>query len=206
MQVVHDEQIQQSVVVDVHPRAADGPQRPEFRICLRGEAGFLGDIGERAVPVVVIERVVINAADEDIFVAVVVVVANGDAGIVTSSREARLRRDVSEVAGAVVLEQAVRVFRRVLHQRVDVGAVGEIQIELAVVVVIEDGDATLHGFGRMTVWRLAAIEAKIDGTVREANWAWNRGTVTAFPTTMQLTQVDDPDPKALSQRIKTASR
>ena len=41
--------------------------------------GLGRDIGERAVAVVVVKRVAMHAGDKDVFVAVVVVIANGDA-------------------------------------------------------------------------------------------------------------------------------
>ena len=56
-----------------------------------------------------IERVAIDACYEDVFISVVVVVGDGDAGVIACPFEARLFRDVGEVSFAVVFEKAVVV-------------------------------------------------------------------------------------------------
>ena len=81
LQVVDDYKIEQSVIVYIDPGGGDRPQRSILRIGLV-QARFGCNIAERSVPVVVIERVAINARDKDIFVAVVIVVPNSDAGVV----------------------------------------------------------------------------------------------------------------------------
>src|SRR5690348_14251845 len=58
--VIDDEQIEQSIVVDVDPCASDCPKRPVLLIRL-GHAGFFRQVGERAVSIVVVESVAINA-------------------------------------------------------------------------------------------------------------------------------------------------
>ena len=57
----------------------------------------------------------------------------------------------------------------------DVGAVGEKDVELAVVVVIEHGHASGHGFGRMAFGRLIGLELEIDWLVRESDGGIGRG-------------------------------
>ena len=51
----------------------------------------------------------------------------------------------------------------------NVGAVGEENIQLAVVVVIEHGHASGHGFGGMAFGRLVGLELEIDWLVRESD-------------------------------------
>ena len=140
---------------------------PYFGSSSLSEPGFRGHVGEGAVAVVVVERVAMNAADEDVLVAVVVVVANGHAGIVAGAREARFLGDVLEGAVAVVVKQAVGVFRRSLLKGLDIGAVGEEDIQLAVVVVVEDGDAAGHRLGRVALRGFAAIQREGNGTERK---------------------------------------
>src|SRR5271163_3082669 len=101
--VVHDEKIQEAVVVDVDPSRADGPQRPVLLIRLR-ESSFLGDVREGAVAIVVVERVAMDAAVKDIFVAVVIVIADGDADVVARSSKPGLFGYVGERAVSVVSE------------------------------------------------------------------------------------------------------
>ena len=64
------EEIQPAVVVVVEPHGARGPSR-------RGDAGSVGDVGERAVAVVVIQRASPVRCHENIGIAVVVVVGDG---------------------------------------------------------------------------------------------------------------------------------
>ena len=169
-QIVHNDQVQQSVVVDIHPCPADGPERTVFGIGLV-EPSLLGHVGERSVAVVVVERVVVDATHEDVLVSVVVVVANGDARVETGTCQAGLRGHIRKVALPVVLEEAVVVLRRGLLEAADVGPVGEEDVQGTVVVVVENRDAAGHGFRSVPLGRLAAIEHKPDRHVREADGA-----------------------------------
>src|SRR5438067_1231012 len=81
LQVVDDYKIEQSVIVYIDPGGGDRPHRSILRIGLV-QARFGYSISERSIPVVVIERVVMNARDKDVFVAVVIVVPNSDASVV----------------------------------------------------------------------------------------------------------------------------
>ncbi len=91
LQIVDDDEVEQAVVVDVDPGGGDGPERAVLGVGLV-EAGFGGDVGESSVAVVVIERVAVDAGDEDVFVAVVVVVADGDADVDSQCLLGRLFR------------------------------------------------------------------------------------------------------------------
>ena len=66
------------------------------------------DIAERAVAVVAIEHLMAVVGDEQIDVAVVVVVAGADALSPAAAADARLRGDVGEGAVAVVAIQMAR--------------------------------------------------------------------------------------------------
>ena len=116
-----------------------------------------------------IKRVAIYAAHEDVLVAVIVVIADRHAGIVSGSGQARLRGDVLEMTCAVILEQAVRVFRRALFERRDIGSVREEDIQLAVIVVIEDGDTAGHCFRRVALGRFTILQREIDWPVSESD-------------------------------------
>jgi hypothetical protein len=108
--VDHDRSSRPSLLTSTHAPPTDhsGPYSGSGLL----SPAFGRDVGERSVAVVVVERVAVHAAHEDVLVAVVVVVADGDAGVVAGARQAGLRGDVLEVALAVVLEQAVGVLRR----------------------------------------------------------------------------------------------
>src|SRR5580698_611294 len=157
LQIVDDEEIEEAVVVDVNPDGSFGPEWAVFGIDPLVEAGFLGDVGEGAVAVVVIERVAVDAEDEEIGMAVVIVVAYRGADVEAGSCEAGLRCNVGESAVAVVAEEAIEVFRRSLLQGCDVCAVGEEDVGTAVSVVIENGNAAGHGFGCISCGGLITV-------------------------------------------------
>src|SRR5262249_28812813 len=113
-----------------------------------------------------------HASHEEIFAPVVVVIANCDTVVESHSCEAGLDRHIFEVTLPVVLEQAVRVTRRGLFLSLDIRAVWEEDIQVAVVVVVEDGDSAGHGLGRMALGGLATVEAEIDGLVTKVNGDW----------------------------------
>ena len=110
-----------------------------------------------------------NSANEDVLVTIVVIVSDGDAIVETRARESGLRGNIFEVTVAIVLEEPVGVLGRALLQGRDVGSVGEIDIEVAVVVVVEHGYPAGHGFGRVMLGRLRTIQFEVDRLVSEMN-------------------------------------
>ena len=71
--IVGDEEVELAVAIVIDERAASVPA-----FAVSGDAGLLADVGEGAVAVVVIENVFAEVADEQIVVAVIVVVADAD--------------------------------------------------------------------------------------------------------------------------------
>ena len=102
---------------------------------------------ERAVAVVEVEDVRAVVAEEDVRVAVVVDVADDDP--VAEAREAQARRlgHVLELAVAQVLVEPVRALPGGPEGQERAG--GEVEVELAVVVVVEDGHARAVGGGEV---------------------------------------------------------
>ena len=129
-----DEEIEAAVAVVVAPGGAGGPVAER-------DAGFLGDVGEGAVVVVVVEAVLAEVADVDVGPAVVVVVADGHAEAPAVVGHAGFCGDVGEGAVVVVVEERGVRRRGFAGQRVEGGAVDEIDVEPAIVVVIEQRDA-----------------------------------------------------------------
>ncbi len=95
--VVAHEKIEVSVAVIVEPGAAGAPA-----ILFVVDSGFAGDVGESAVAVVVEQDVVSPEAAEQVVPAVVVVVADADAGLPAGAAEAGFFGDVGESAVAVI--------------------------------------------------------------------------------------------------------
>ena len=141
LDVVADEKIEMSVAVVVEQGAARTPAN-----MLLIDAGLLSDVGERSVAVIVEQNVVSPEAAEQVVPAIVVVVADADAGLPAGARQAGFFGNVGESAVAVVLvKMRCRCFpgRPV---RVEPGSVGQINVKPSVVVVIEKSQAAAFGF------------------------------------------------------------
>src|SRR4029077_1490731 len=114
-----------------------------------------GDIGKRAVAVVVVEDVLAEVGDEEIVEAVVVVIADADGLPPAGMNEARLSGAGGERTVAIIFVQAIggllaggKAFQtRAIHQK---------NIEPAIVVVIVEGDAAAGGLQQIFVFVLAA--------------------------------------------------
>src|SRR5258706_5588601 len=89
LHVDDDAQIEQAVVIHVNPGRCHGPVRAIYGIGTV-QAGLDGYIGERAVPVVPVERVVMDSGDKQIGIPVIVEVADSHAHVVASAGESRL--------------------------------------------------------------------------------------------------------------------
>src|SRR5262249_11299146 len=112
-EIIDDEQIEATVVVDVDPGAAYRPKRAVLGIGAR-DATLRGHIGECPVAAVVVEADAVDAAHEEVLVAVIVVIPNGDAVVESFAGEPGLGGDVLEAALPVAFEEAVRILGRSL--------------------------------------------------------------------------------------------
>ncbi len=124
------------IVID--KRSAGGPTRIV-------DAGFRGDVSESAVAVVFQKMIRTETGDVEIFEAVVVVIADGDAHAPTDIAHAGLSPNFRKLAVAVVAIEIAFRFSFRLHQ-IDGQRVDEVDIEIAVVVVIKKSDAAAHRF------------------------------------------------------------
>src|SRR5215472_6855872 len=132
------------------------------------EAGLGGDVRERPVAIVVVERVAVNASDKQVGPAVIVVVGDGHGDVKARARETGFFRHVCKHAVAVVSVETVRELRGILFESLDIGAVGEKDIGTAILVVVKNRHATGHGGGSVRVLRgLAGPDAEGKGCERE---------------------------------------
>src|SRR6185437_7600663 len=132
-QVVGDEKIQMAVAIIIDPGAAGPPQLRRL-----DKACFFRHVGECAIPVVAVEDVLAPVSDEEVFEAIVVVVANGNGARPSFANKPGLFGDIGESAVAVVLIKAIG---RALRRALQASAVECENIEPTVVVVIEKRDA-----------------------------------------------------------------
>ena len=114
-----------------------------------------------------IERVSKDAADEDVLISVIIVVANGNRGIVTGACESRFFSHVGKCSIAIISEQPVRVFWRGLFQARDIGAVGEENVQISVIVIVEDGNTSSHRLRDVPLRGFATVQREGDREGRE---------------------------------------
>src|SRR5271157_4486661 len=126
-----------------------------------------------------------HAAHEDVFVTVVIVIADRDGVVEAYTRETGLFGDIFEVAFPVVFEEAVGVLCGGLFQRPNIGSVGEENIQIAVVVIVEDRYPTGHGFRRMALRRLTTVELEVDGPIKEMDGCLGIPAGSAYPNRSQ---------------------
>src|SRR6202034_1051210 len=143
-----------TVLVVIDPRAASVPAN--FGAGLR-KAGLFSDVGKCAVAVVARERVLAVVSDEEIVIAVVVVIADA-AGLSPTGAvlEAGAFRDIGEGAVAIVLEEtAVRLLA--CGETFQTPSVDQEHVEPAVVIVIVKGKTAAGGLEKIFVPAFAAI-------------------------------------------------
>src|SRR4029450_5237204 len=146
--VIRDEEIDATIVVEVRKRAARAPQG-------KPDSGFLRDVVERPVTVVVIQDVRAQVRNVEIVEAIVVVVSGAGAHAVLTVTDARLRRDVLERSVLSIPKQPVA--RSTRHLRIGQrAAIDEKHIDPAIVVVVEAQSAGPHNRGEVLL-RAAAV-------------------------------------------------
>ncbi len=134
------------------------------------KAGGFCDIGESAIAVVAVEHVLTVVGDEDILETVIVVIADGDACSPTGPNETSLFGYVFECAVAIVPVQAVRSARGD-GGCVETAAVQHENVEPAIVIVVEEGDAAAGCFEDV----IGMVDGSIDDGMREAGRGCNVG-------------------------------
>ena len=125
-----------------------------------GDAGLRADIGEGAIAVVVVEDVLAPVGDEQIVVAVVVVVADADALSPAGVDESGFGGDVGEGAVAIVFEEMVGGLLSG-GKAFEARAVDEEDVQPAVVVVVDRRR-------RRSRW----FRAGIYSCARRRKWFW----------------------------------
>ena len=156
-----------AVAIVVDERATGSPARR----AVVPQARLLRHVGESAVAVISVERVLSPVGAEKILESIVVVVAHAHRRSPAHLREAALRRHVGERAVAVVFVEAVRRFGR---SPAESCAAQDENVHPAVVVVVDERAAAARGFDdvvRMVwvsvdCWRGQACFARNVGEVR----------------------------------------
>ena len=140
LDVIADQEVEMAVAVVVKKRAPGAPAN-----LLIVNSGLVGNVGERAVAVVVEQDVVPPEAAEQIIPAVVVVVAHADSSLPAGARQSGFLRDISEGSVAIIF---VEMGCRCLALRpvfAESRSVGQVDIEPTVVVIVEKRQPTSLG-------------------------------------------------------------
>ena len=133
------------------------------------EIGLRGHVGEGAISIVVVERVVVQTGDKQIRMTVVVVVGDGDAVVIAGSGQSGSIGNIGEGALPIVAEEAIPVFARVFPQGGDVCPIGEEDVGAAVAVVVEDRDTACHALGSVLARGRVVLQTEGDSFERETD-------------------------------------
>ena len=126
-----------AVQVIVKPRPADWPSTGT-------EARLLRRVDEPITRCVLVQNPAVEASDEQVYEAVVVVVGGCGARAVSAPLQCHLLRDICEPHASFVPVHAVPEFRRVLFQRRYRRPVREEDVRQSVAIGIECGHPARH--------------------------------------------------------------
>src|SRR5438034_84477 len=199
LDVVADKKIQMPVAVIIEPGTACAPANP-FVV----NAGLAGHIGECAVAVVVEQDVVSPEATEQIIPAVVVKVAYRDAGLPSRASDTGLLGYVRKRSVAVVLVKLRGWSTAARPVGVEASAVAQINVQPAVIVVVEESKAATFGFDDERLMfdatpHIRSSQARFPGHVHEGDRRRRRGTRDALGLEGQRAS---PFPEGHRERIE----
>ena len=109
------------------------------------------------------------AGDEEVFVAVVVVIADRHANVIAGPGQSGFLGHVGEGSVAIVPKQPIGVLRRSFFKVGNVRAVGKKNIQVPVVVIVKYGNAPGHGLGGMFLECFRIVQQKWDRTELKVN-------------------------------------
>jgi len=154
LDVIANDEIQVAVSVVIHPGSAGAEFVRAF------EPGLLRHVGECAVAIVVKQMVLPVGGDEQIVVAVVVVITDGHAHAIDLDGQPRFVRHVGERAIVIVV---IELRRGMLADVTGpVHAVDQENVGPAVVIVIDEGHAGAHSFGEIFFAEGAVVVHEMD--------------------------------------------
>ena len=158
--VVHDKQIQQTVVIVIEPARRNGPRLlPGARV---GQSRPLRHVFKSAVASVPVQNVPVDPCDEQVGGAVIIVVAGRHTHGEALAPNPGLHRHVGECAVAFVPVEAV-VERGIGFVQLRLaGSVDEVNVGPAVVVIVEDGHARNHRLNLVLIAGCPIAQNKFD--------------------------------------------
>ncbi len=126
-----------------------------------------------------IQNVAIDAGDEEVGLAVVIVVGGGGAHGIAGTGQTCFFGHVAKLHVTFVVIEAVPVLRAGFGERGKIGAVREEDIGTAVAIIVEDSETASHGFDHVLLRRGAIVQDERDvalrGDVLEADGSERHG-------------------------------
>src|SRR5690348_6687878 len=150
--IVGDEEIKFAVAIVVDESTAGIPP-----LAVAAHAHFVSHIGEGAIAIVVIKNILAEIADEEIFEAVVIVVADANTLSPAGAGYARLGSNVGEGAVSIVLEK-MRHWLLAFGKTFQARSVHQKNVEPAIVVIIVESDTAAGGLKKIFVLMLTAVD------------------------------------------------
>src|SRR4051812_15814704 len=123
--------------------------------CFLHQPSLGGHVAESPVPVVVVKRVLAVVADEQVFVTIVIVIADANTLSPSGTRETCLHGDISKGAIAIIFEEVTRGLLP-LGKAFETPAVYQENIEPAIVVVVIERYATAFRLQQVFVFLYSA--------------------------------------------------
>ena len=120
------------------------------------------NIGKRAVAVVMVQKIAVDTGNVEVRPAVVVVVRRCDAHAVAFTAKSSFFCDVGKRSVVVVVIQAIVEARTVFGESRDCRTIGEENVEVAVVIVVQKRDATKDTVDNGLVLRGVIIEDELN--------------------------------------------
>lgn len=153
------EQVQKPVAIVVEPAGRD---RPGLVVNPR----LARHLFESPITAIAIQRIMIHPGDEQIGVAIVIVVRGGRAHAVPLAAQIRFGRDIFEHAAPAIAVEPVPPTGIGLDQARLARAVSEKEVQQPIAVVIQSGDPSQHGFDLMLGGRGAVVQHHIEPRTR----------------------------------------
>ena len=109
-----------------------------------------------------------HTGEEDIRPSIVIIITDGDADAIALAFHSGFLRNVGESAVVVIVEEAVPILGRIFFQRWDGCAIDEVNIQVAVIIVIEKRHTGEHRLGQVLIRRRAIVRHEMNtGAVRD---------------------------------------
>ena len=125
-------------------------------------ARFVGQVGKRAIAIVVQQLVTVHAGNVQIDKSIVVIIPSSDSHGIPNAFHSRLLGHIRKGTIAIVAIKAVPVARVGLLKRRNGCAIGKENVQQAVVVVVKHRNPAQHRFDRVALGGNAVLKLKSD--------------------------------------------